>query len=332
MRKVVSLATLVAILGYQATLLADMLPSYSVDEMCDMADLIVEGDWLGNDAIRIDRIYKGASFLEGGARTVAVSRLGAHSKVPWHGANVGEGPLRANRAVLFLDRDKTTGEWRSISTDADNEFGFCGSCGLFWVDGTAAYGYEQSRNPGPYEIVSASRRGGRVPKSAEALRADIESGLANSREWRRSLALPGRVEKARALARYLLKSTSPPGDKGSYLYAVRRPLASLGEDAIPSLIRVLRTAPAGERLDPTVLILYDIGPAAAQAIPDLIDLLPGPERAFTGYVLSALGATGDPTALPALEGYIKSNDERLASDATKAIAMLKDRRARALQK
>jgi HEAT repeat protein len=98
-------------------------------------------------------------------------------------------------------------------------------------------------------------------------------------------------------------------------------LASLGKDAVPALVQVLRTAPAGAKLDPAVLILYDIGRPGAQAIPDLVALLGKPDRVFTGYVLSALGSTGDPRAIPYLEKYVGGTDERLDRDAREALAL-----------
>jgi HEAT repeat protein len=179
-------------------------------------------------------------------------------------------------------------------------------------------------NPGPYFLFSAKDSKDfqwRLPKTLDDLRADVKVGLANSREWRRSLSIENRAERAQALARYLLKSTSPKGDKGTYRWAVRQPLASLGKDAVPALVQVLRTAPAGAKLDPAVLILYDIGRPGAQAIPDLVALLGKPDRVFTGYVLSALGSTGDPRAIPYLEKYVGGTDERLDRDAREALAL-----------
>jgi hypothetical protein len=101
----------------------------------------------------------------------------------------------------------------------------------------------------------------------------------------------------------------------------------LGKHAVPALIQVLRNAPANEKLDPTVIILYDIGPPAALAVPDLHGLLAQPERAYTGYVLSALGSTGDARAIPDLEKSIESDDERLAEVAEEALALHRKRQA-----
>jgi hypothetical protein len=236
--------------------------------------------------------------------------------------------LETRNLVLFLVQKKP-GEWTSIST-IDGE-GQCGSCGLFWFDDLTCYGYAQETNPGPYVLLPPKHASWRIPKTIVDLRTDIETGLANSREWRRSLAIENPAEKARALARYLLKSTSPKGDKGTYLWAVRQPLAALRKDAVPALIQVLRTAPVDERLDPAVLILLDIGAPAAPATPDLIRLLDEPERAFTGYVLSALGPTGDLRAVPYLEKYLKSENERLARDAREALARHQKRRLKMAQ-
>jgi len=317
------LASFVAILARHTVLWAEMFPCYTVDAMCDEAEAIIEGTCLGTNNVRIDKIHKSSILLRKESRTIEVSRLDEHSRTPWNGFRDGAETLETSNLVLFLVQDKT-GKWESISTIKDN--GKCGSCGLFWFDDLTCYGYRQMMNPGPYVLLSAKASQWRIPKTIGDLMTDIKTGLANSREWRRSLVTKDPTEKAQALARYLLKSTSPKGDKGTYLWAVRQPMAALGKDAVPALIQVLRTAPAGEKLDPAVLILYDIGPPAAQAIPDPIPLLAEPNRVFTGYILSALGSTGDLTAVPHLEKYLESKDERLARDAREALEMHQKRR------
>ena len=186
-------------------------------------------------------------------------------------------------------------------------------------------------NPGPFVLLTAKDSQNfdvqRTPQTIDDLRKEIEIGLANSSEWRRSLAIEDPSERAQALARYLLKSTSPQGDKGTYREAVRKPMAALGKDAVPALIQVIRTAPTGEKFDTAVLVLYDIGPPSAPAIPILIELLSQPDRVFTGYLLSALGSSGDPRALPSLEKYLESENERLAGDAKEALAKFRKRQS-----
>lgn len=323
-RQGILFALFVAILPLHTTLWADIFPGVSVDEMCDKADVIIEGTYLDENDVRIDRIHKSSVLLKKESGTLEVSRLNEHSRTLWKGFRNDGKALETNRLILFLVQSKA-GKWESMSTINDN--GTCGSCGLFWFDDVMCYGYVQEMNPGPYVLLPAKDPQWRIPKTINALRADIETGLANSREWRRSLSLKDPAERALALARYLLKSTSPKGDKGTYLYATRQPIAALGKDAVPALIQVLRTAPADEKLDPAVLILYDIGPPAAQALPDLIPLLAKAERAFTGYVLIALGSTGDPRAVPYLEKYLESKDERLARDAKGALAVNRKRQS-----
>lgn len=321
----ISFAILMAVFGLPDSLCASIFPDYSVDAMCDEVDLIIEGTYLRDDEVRIERVYKGSDLLEEGTSSIEVSQLSHHSRS--FGYFPGGKTLQAKKLVLFLMRDLKRGNWEPISTIDDS--GRCGSCGLIWFDETSCYGYKQVTNPGPYVLVSGLKSDWRIPKSIEALRVDIKTGLANSREWRRSLAIENRTERAEALARYLLKSTSPDGDKGTYQYAVRKPLASLGKDAVPALIHTLRIAPVGERLDPSVLTLHDIGAPANQAIPELAALLADQDHvSIEAYVLSALGSTGDQRAVPYLRQYLESDDEELARIAREAIAKLQDRRSK----
>jgi len=319
------LAALLTVCGLQANAWADTFPHLSIDDMCDRADLIVEGTDLGKNKIRINKVLKESPFLPKDSRIVEVMELERHNRKLWSGIPDNTSEIATRKFVLFLVYQKETGKWKSLSNA--EESGKWGSCGLFWFDRSTCYGYAQMSNPGPYELVTAEYAEGRIPETIEDLRIAIRTGLANSREWRRSLAIVDPVEKARALARYLLKSTSPKGDKGTYQHRVRKPLAALGRSAVPVLIDVLRNRPRGEKLDGVVLVLYDIGPPAAEAVPELRSLLTEPERAFTGYVLSALGSTGDPRAVPDLEKYLQSDDERLAKDAKKALARLRERRS-----
>lgn len=307
-------------LTFQAITWAGTLPCYTIDAMCNKADLIIEGTCLGGNKVKIDKVLKASVLLDEKAEAVEVSHLTEHGKTFWTGSvNKGE-TLYARKLVLFLVRDKKLSQWESIATVEKN--GIWGSCGLFWYDDSSCYGYIQALNPGPYVLVSAKVSEGLIPKTFADMKRDIATGLANSCEWQRSLGMKDPSKKAKALARYLLKSTSPQGDKEFYLHAVREPMAALGRDAVPALIHVLRTAPKGEKLDHTVLILYDIGVPSAQALPELRELLAQPERVYAGYVLSALGAAGDIRVRSDLEIYAKSNNKRLAESAQKALRML----------
>lgn len=312
---------------------AESLPQYSVDALCDEAEAIIEGVWLGEDNVRINKVYKTSMLLKQESTAVEVSRLNLHRKTVGDAVFLPERPLETRKLVLFLVREKKTGKWESIFTI--NAEGRCGSCGLFWFDDSTCYGYQQMMNPGPYVLITAKDSENsvqQIPKTVQEFRKEIEIGLANSREWRRSLAIEDPVQRAQSLSRYLLRSSSPKGDKGTYREAVRNPLAALGKDAVPVLIQVLRTAPAGERLDTAVLSLLDIGPPAAQALPELHALLAQPDRAYPHYVLGALGSTGDTRAVSDLQEYLKSDDGRLAQIAREALVTLRKRQTQASEK
>lgn len=305
---------------------AESLPHTTVDAMCDQAEVIIEGIDLGDDVVRISEIHKSSKSLKEGAETVVVSQLSQHSRTVGDGYFDTTTALKTRKLVLFLVRNERSGHWESIETISRD--GQCGSCGLFWFDDSNCHGYQQVLNPGPYVLLPGEVTKDRIPKTIDALRREIETGLANSREWQRSLAIADHTERAKTLARYLLKSTAPQRDKGTFLQAVRKEMAALKQDAVPVIVQLLHSAPADEKLDTAVLILYDIGPPAAEAIPSLVPLLAAPDRVFTGYVLSALGSTGDPRAVPHLEEYLNSKNERLTHDAKEALALHRIRQSR----
>jgi hypothetical protein len=306
---------------------AALFPRYTVDAMCDKAEVIIEGLWVGGNDVRIVKVHKGSMLLEQESKSVEVSRLNQHSRTVGDGLFIDEKPLETKKLVLFLVRETKTNQWESIATI--DRGGRCGSCGLFWFDDSTCYGYAQTINPGPYVLIAGERVKNAMPiwiaQTVPDLRKEIEIGLDNSRKWQLSLAIEDPAQSAASLARYLLKSSSPKGDKGTYRNRVREPLAALGKDAVPALIHILQTAPADERLDTTVLTLFDIGPPSAQALPELRALLEQPDRVHTGYVLLALGSTGDPQAVDDIKKHGKTNDERLRNDAKEALAIHRKR-------
>lgn len=295
---------------------------WPVDPMCHQADLIIEGIHESGNTVRVEKAYKGEPPLWKGAESIEVVDLQKHSKACWEGLRGPKATVESRRLVAFLEYDKESESWVSISTSDDR--GVCGSCGVFWFDDSTCYGYAQAVSPGPYRLFAAKDSDWRTPRTIDVLRAEIAQGLANSREWRRSVSIEDPEQKAKAIARYLLKSTSPKGDKGSYMFHVREPMRSLGKQAVPSLIEVMKSAPAGESVGEAVLILYDIGPPAAEAVPALRDVLAKPDCDCIGYVLSALGSIGDARALSDIEKYRDDADQDVANAARKAIAKMRE--------
>lgn len=321
MRKATALAAaILALLAFAAPARADSFPHTSVDLMCDRADLIIEGRWLGDDKVSIASVLKPSADLPEGTKEINVRLLGKHSRRLGCGWEKEAATLEAKHLVGFLE--KGAEGWQSLYTiDAE---GACGSCGLFWFDDQACYGYGQFCNPGPY-VLSRGHDGGRTPKDLAALRKEIAAGLGNSRRWREALAVKDPAKKARALAAYLLPRTSPPGDKGSYRWAVREPLRELGDEAVPALVEVIESARPDDKLDGAVLVLYDLGPKARSAVPLLCKLLDAPKQADASYILSALETAGDPRAIGSVRPLLGNEDFSVAVRAAQTLAALKDR-------
>lgn len=84
-------------------------------------------------------------------------------------------------------------------------------------------------------------------------------------------------------------------------------LRRMGEDAVPALREVIRTGTEEERYR-AVRILGRIGPAAADAVPDLIGLLTGSSLEIPSALATALAGIGAP-AEPAVIPLLGSRDE-----------------------
>jgi len=318
-----ALAVLAAMLPW--TVVADEFPETSVAAMCDQVELIVEGEYLGKNRVRISRVHKGSKRLARAAAGIEVADLDKHDRVLRAGWERRGAAVATKKLVLFLSYDAKAKVWRSLHTiDTD---GHCGSCGLFWYDRARCYGYLQAMNPGPYVLCRGDGerwQPRRIPKDIDALRLDIVAGLENSRRWRAALAIRDPRQRAEALGKYFLARTSPEGDYGVYRYAVRERMRELGADAVVVLVGLLRTAEAGDDLNGVVLTLYDIGPAAKAAVPLLCDLLGSPKQAHTGYVLSALRTIGDRGAVGSVRPVLGHDRLHVAVEAAQTLAALGD--------
>lgn len=303
---------------------AGLLPGFTVDAMCDQSEMIVEGKYLGDNKVKILRIYKKSEHFKKNPKELEIDYFDKHSRLIYNGFMRKGTILKTNNVVLFLTYNEKINKWDSLYT-IDKQDG-CGSCGLFWYDNIACYGYIQIKNPGPYVLVSSKEiKGHRIPKNIKVLRSEIINGLINSRRWRSSLALENPSEKAKALAKYLLSSTSPKYDKGTYHYLVRDHLPQLKEHAVSVLIETLRKSQPKDDLNQIVLILYDIGYDAKPAVPFLCKLLNCPRQVYTGYVLSAIKTANDPIAIKDVRPFLKHKDFEIAATAAETLGALNDK-------
>ena len=101
-----------------------------------------------------------------------------------------------------------------------------------------------------------------------------------------------------------------------------RTLGPTSAAAMPALMRLLP-----DRRDPNwwqvARTLEAIGPAAVEAVPALIDAMGASSVDEVDWPARALGAIGDPRAIPALEKLLKEGrDERARDSAKRALARL----------
>ena len=302
---------------------ADTAPDYSVDEMCNMADIIVEGTYLNGDKVKVEQVYKAPEGIKMEGEIINVEQLGKHNRKSGFDPNENSPEISTKNLVLFLIYSKEDKKLRPISTV--EEMKVLGSCGVFWFDEKACYGYEQLMNPGPYYLVSAKENEySRVPKTIKHMRIEIKTGLENSKRWKETIAIADPKKKAEALSKYLLKWTAPEGDKGSYRREIREQMGALKADAVPSMVDVLKKAKPDDKLDEVVLIIYDIGTPARDTVLYLCELLSSPKQVYTGYVLGALKTIEDPTAIPKVRPLLKSEDFQISIKAALALCAMKD--------
>ena len=323
------LALLIAVLFLRAEqACAEVRPQWSVDQLCARAELIIEGEALGNDVVRITKVHKRSKHLLRGLTSLRVDELDSLPRSLWKNRRPrsSEEPtptterISTRTLVLFANFDPQRKLWRTVD----------GMPSVFWVDDITCYGYVQIL-VGGYELVSASDepRGAfkKVPASLATLRSQIAGGLENARRWQRALALRDPDEKAEALSRYLLARTSPPGDRGTYRFAVRAPMGALKSHAVGALLRVLRSLRPGDDPNEVVLILYDLGPLARSAVPSLCRLLKQPGHTNEGYVVAALRTAGDRRAISCVHPLLRHADLSIVAETATTLAALKDRKA-----
>jgi HEAT repeat protein len=96
----------------------------------------------------------------------------------------------------------------------------------------------------------------------------------------------------------------------------------MGEDAVPSLREIVNTGTEDERYR-AVRLLGQIGPPAADAVPDLIALLTGKDLAIPSAISAALAGIGRPAEAPVLH-LLMSGDEMLRYWAVAALGRTAD--------
>ena len=176
----------VAIVAFSGIVLADSFPHFTVDAMCDKADVIIEGTCLGKNSVRIDRINKDSPFLKKDAKEIEIAQLDKHDRFLWDWPKDKRKVIATSKLVLFLVHNKEAGTWKSISTiDADD------GCGSAQADGRHQqgdhHGHEQYREalgpaPEPVDDGVLVELPGHPPNGQAHEEADYARGQAEGQE------------------------------------------------------------------------------------------------------------------------------------------------------
>ncbi|MCB1230973.1 MAG: hypothetical protein KDN19_11930 [Verrucomicrobiae bacterium] len=297
---------------------ADMFPHWDVYWMCADADAVVVGEQLDGDKVTVKKWIKGAD--SDAPATIFIAGISKHSKsINAFWSRLGKQKattLSTRHFVAFLVHED--GTWKSMATIEESDL--CGSCGMIWIQDGRCYRYAQAMNPGPYDLYEATD----LKSEADLMRA-IEVGLRDADVWSKALNADDLALRAQMLSAYALASTSPENPRDTYRYRTREPLRNLGAVAVPALRSQISKWQEGDSLDEVVLILYDLGPVAQSAVPDLVTLLRQPERANPYYVISALRTTGTSSKIPDIKPFLKDPNEQVRREATDAIKALAEK-------
>ncbi len=321
-KRLILILTALCVVAYSnAQLHADSFPHYTIYAMCDMAELIVEGKYVGDNRVEITHIHKASEHLPHDAREIEVVDLDKHDRRLWRWSGAGKDrTIETNRVVLFLLHQPKENKWRPVAGIGS------GSCGVFWYDDARCYGYAQAMNPGDYVLLSGENRlpRNRIPKNIDALRPEVKTGLENAARWQLALAIEDPEAKAKALAAYLMKRTAPGGDVRTYSQQAIEHIREVAGYAVPTIIEMLENRRPEDDLSYPVAALGLAGPAAKPAVPLLCTLLESPGRVALTSVFHVLERAGDPKAIQHVRPFLQHDNFRVACSAGRALAAFND--------
>lgn len=258
---------------------ADIVYRPSLEALCIEANLVVEAQ-IGPGGVVVTTVLHGQGVDAGDPLDIAALAT-VERAVTWNQPPGQATAIQPTRALLFLAAPQTL-----YATGSQ------GSPSIYWSTADdRVYGYVQVMNPGDLRLVAGGPDWGEVPPSRRDLVLRVETALVERRVWQDANA-QSPAERARRIAPYTARHSSRPTYRMHTIpQRVLRPaLAALGKDAVQPLIQVLQTAPQGADLNLAVLTLYDIGPAAIDAIPALNALKSRPGATHVGYIDTAIAA------------------------------------------
>ena len=326
---------------------ADLVPTATIEELADRAELVVRGAVDADGLFRVRRIYKG---LPPGTAIAVRGLRDLPAKVAAH---VPGPPIDVTGAdaVLFLTR-RQDDAYGPVASGAGVKWLHDGRV-LAYAQGTRGYELVPSHESSDHPFVR-NYLGTQEPLTLELLEAYIRTSLRRSREFERALAVADAKRRVHALSTYL---NSGYGHSAYYARKALDALAKIGAPATASVLLILE-AEVGhpsrhvivKRLssfdDPSVVTfllsemrmstrqcranaIYALGMMKSrEAVEPICGLL---SRSTDEYAINvavgALARIGDRRATSAIAAHLSHDSQRVRLECASALAALKDPRA-----
>ncbi|MDJ1499959.1 hypothetical protein [Xanthocytophaga agilis] len=335
---------------------ADLHPSISIIDMCFKADAVIEGRYLGDDKVVIERIYKAHFML---TDTLEVRNMDIHFSFPavnhlilfvsfnhpedyWNNVASQYGQQKTSKpengwnsldpyycSTLFLRDYDTAYKIKTIMTDS-----IIGSSGVIWFQNTTCYRYYQVTNPGGFGLFDMMReegfwivKGHRF-NGLEDLRYEISKCIEEVGIWKQTIQISDTIEKARQLSKFLLQKTTPVPYSYWYYSAMiaRNGMIGMEKIAFPFLFEQLQKADTSEYLDNLLMVLENVLVDNNLLIPALCNLKHSKQELDKDYrqmIIRLLEKTQDKKAIPCLRKFFEE-DSLYKTEAAFVLCTLKD--------
>ena len=306
---------------------ADLLPHYTIQEMCMRAGAVIAGEYRGEGKVQVTEVLMNHDLLIAKDGMIEVPSIKNHGRkcfqLKAHRLDGEE--IATRKLVLFLKEDK-------FGAYVPMDFIGQGSQGLIWYNDKRCYRYQQFDVPGGYLLMGSGKDVENIPAGKEELWEDVQAGL-RSRELLNDIkAIREPERRARAMAMFYLKDNAIE-DHFDPIY-FHREFMEIGVVAIPEIADILKKVGPDERTDELSDILINLTfkiphPQKKKDLQPVVEpLMKWLETCKTSDPCSAmrvLSMARDAKAIPVVRPFLQSEHQHVHRMAAITLAALNDR-------